>query len=121
MDGSELLVAQLKAEGVDTVFGIPGIHLMHVLDALYHEPSIRFVTTRHEQATTYLADGYSRVTGRPGVAMVVPGNPVKLSKVPELEDEPSPCLGAHTDEVLTELAGTSPDELAGLRADGVIA
>jgi acetolactate synthase-1/2/3 large subunit len=73
MDGSELLVAQLKAEGVDTVFGIPGIHLMHVLDALYHEPSIRFVTTRHEQATTYMADGYSRVTGRPGVAMVVPG------------------------------------------------
>ena len=73
MNGSELLVAQLKAEGVDVVFGIPGIHLMHVLDALHGEPSIRFITTRHEQATTYMADGYSRVTGRPGVAMVVPG------------------------------------------------
>lgn len=73
MNGSELLTAQLKAEGVEVVFGLPGIHLMHALDALYHEPSIRFITTRHEQATTYMADGYSRVTGRPGVAMVVPG------------------------------------------------
>ena len=72
MKGSKLFVAQLEAEGVDVVFGIPGIHLMHVLDAL-HDSSIRFVTTRHEQATTYMADGYSRVTGKPGVAMVVPG------------------------------------------------
>jgi acetolactate synthase-1/2/3 large subunit len=70
--GSELFVAQLEAEGVDVVFGIPGIHLMNVLDAL-HDSSIRFITTRHEQATTYMADGWSRVTGRPGVAMVVPG------------------------------------------------
>lgn len=73
MRGSDLLVAQLRAEGVDTVFGIPGIHLMHVLDALHGEPAIRFITTRHEQATTYMADGYARVTGKPGVAMVVPG------------------------------------------------
>lgn len=72
MKGSELLVAQLAAEGVDVVFGVPGIHLMHALDALHDSP-IRFITTRHEQATTYMADGYSRVTGRPGVAMVVPG------------------------------------------------
>lgn len=71
--GAEVLVAQLRAEGVDTVFGLPGIHLMKVLDALYHEPEIRFITTRHEQATTFMADGYARVTGRPGVAMVVPG------------------------------------------------
>ena len=72
MRGSELFVAQLEAEGVEVVFGVPGIHLMHALDAL-HGSSIRFITTRHEQATTYMADGYSRVTGRPGVAMVVPG------------------------------------------------
>jgi crotonobetainyl-CoA:carnitine CoA-transferase CaiB-like acyl-CoA transferase len=56
-----------------------------------------------------------------GATYVVPGNPVKLSKVPELEDEPSPSLGAHTDEVLAELAGATADELARLRADGVIA
>ncbi|MBL7494958.1 thiamine pyrophosphate-binding protein [Frankia sp. CNm7] len=73
MKGSELLTAQLASEGVEVIFGIPGIHLMHVLDALYDEGRLRFITTRHEQATTYMADGYARVTGRPGVAMVVPG------------------------------------------------
>src|SRR4051794_14398189 len=73
MRGSEVLTGQLVAEGVEVVFGIPGIHLMHVLDAIHDEPGLRFITTRHEQATTYMADGYSRVTGRPGVAMVVPG------------------------------------------------
>lgn len=73
MKGSELLTAQLVAEGVEVVFGIPGIHLMHVLDAIHQEPAIRFITTRHEQATTFMADGYSRVTGKPGIAMVVPG------------------------------------------------
>ena len=46
---------------------------MHALDAFYDEASIRFVTTRHEQGTTYLADGYARASGRPGVAFVVPG------------------------------------------------
>src|SRR5947209_8443820 len=71
--GGELLTAQLRAEGVEVVFGLPGIHLMQVLDALHGEPGIRFITTRHEQATTYMADGYARVSGRPGTAMVVPG------------------------------------------------
>ena len=71
--GAEALVAQLRAEGVEVVFGLPGIQLMQVLDALHGEPDIRFVTTRHEQATTYMADGYARTSGRPGTALVVPG------------------------------------------------
>ena len=71
--GAQLVAAQLRAEGVDVVFGLPGIQLMHLLDAIHGEPGIRFITTRHEQATTYMADGYARTSGRPGVAMVVPG------------------------------------------------
>jgi acetolactate synthase-1/2/3 large subunit len=71
--GSELLTAQLVAEGVEVIFGIPGIHLMHVLDAIHGQPGLRFISTRHEQATTYMADGYARVSGKPGVALVVPG------------------------------------------------
>src|SRR5436309_11442865 len=71
--GAEVLVAQLRGEGVEVVFGLPGIQLMHLLDALHGEPAIRFVTTRHEQATTYMADGYARIGGRPGTALVVPG------------------------------------------------
>src|SRR6478609_5147965 len=73
MTGGQALVAQLVREGVTHVFGLPGDQTMHALDAFYDEASIRFVTTRHEQATTYLADGYARATGRPGVAFVVPG------------------------------------------------
>jgi acetolactate synthase-1/2/3 large subunit len=72
-NGAEALTAQLRAEGVEVVFGLPGIQLMHVLDALHDEPGIRFITTRHEQATTYMADGYARTSGRPGAALVVPG------------------------------------------------
>lgn len=72
--GADALVEQLVREGAGVVFGIPGIHLMPVLDALHgHRDDIRFVTVRHEQAATFMADGYARVSGRPGVALVVPG------------------------------------------------
>ena len=72
--GGTALVEQLAREGVEVVFGLPGVHLMTVLDA-FHERAgtIRFVTTRHEQATGFMADGYARVTGRPGTTLVVPG------------------------------------------------
>ena len=73
ISGGEALVKSLVNEGVEVVFGIPGIQLYGVVAALRDEPSIRFVTTRHEQATTYMADGYARASGKPGVALVVPG------------------------------------------------
>jgi acetolactate synthase-1/2/3 large subunit len=73
LTGGRLLARCLSGEGVRHVFGLPGEQLMHALDGLYHEKDIRFVTTRHEQGTTYMADGYARSSGRPGVAMVVPG------------------------------------------------
>lgn len=71
--GGDILTAQLRAEGVEVIVGLPGIQLMHVLDALQRDGGIRFITTRHEQATTFMADGYARTSGRPGTALVVPG------------------------------------------------
>lgn len=71
--GGRALAAQLRHLGTEVIFGLPGDQLMHLLDGLWHEPDIRFVTTRHEQGTTYMADGYARASGRPGVALVVPG------------------------------------------------
>ncbi|NUU23951.1 MAG: thiamine pyrophosphate-binding protein [Streptomycetaceae bacterium] len=71
--GGHALARQLVAEGVDTVFGLPGDQLMSALDAFVDTPELRYIVTRHEQATTYMADGYARASGRPGVAMVVPG------------------------------------------------
>lgn len=71
--GGEALVDRLKAHGVDSIFLVPGIQLDWAVDALAREPSIRAYVPRHEQTVSYMADGYARVTGRPGVGMVVPG------------------------------------------------
>lgn len=71
--GGEALVKSLVNEGVEVVFGIPGIQVYGIIAALRDEPGIRLITTRHEQATTFMADGYARSSGRPGVALVVPG------------------------------------------------
>ncbi len=73
MSGGEALVKSLVGEGVEVVFGIPGIQIYGIIAALRDEPDIRMITTRHEQATTYMADGYARASGKPGVALVVPG------------------------------------------------
>src|SRR5579884_1844892 len=74
MTGGQALVKALKGEGIDTIFGLPGVQLDWAFDALYEErESIQVVHTRHEQATAYMADGYARTTGRIGVCLVVPG------------------------------------------------
>jgi acetolactate synthase I/II/III large subunit len=73
MTGGEALVRSLYGEGVRVVFGLPGVQLYGVMAALRDEPRIRFIATRHEQATGYMADGYARASGEPGVALVVPG------------------------------------------------
>jgi acetolactate synthase-1/2/3 large subunit len=71
--GGQLVVEGLRRWGVDVVFGLPGVQLDGFFDALAGEPAIRVIHTRHEQATSYMADGYSRATGRVGVCTVVPG------------------------------------------------
>ena len=73
MSGGEALVEALVREGVEVVFGIPGIHMSGIVVALRDEPRIRMVTTRHEAAATHMADGYARVSGKPGVILVIPG------------------------------------------------
>ncbi|SHN46573.1 thiamine pyrophosphate-dependent enzyme [Cryptosporangium aurantiacum] len=73
LTGGQALAGQLVAEGVEVIFGLPGDQLMTALDAFVDRPELRYIVTRHEQATTYMADGYARTSGRPGVAMVVPG------------------------------------------------
>jgi acetolactate synthase I/II/III large subunit len=73
MTGSQALVRSLAREGVEAVFALPGAQIMGIFDALYDQPDIRVITVRHEQTTTFMADGYARVKGRPGVALVVPG------------------------------------------------
>ena len=73
MSGGEAMVESLVREGVDVVFGIPGIHMNGIVVGIRDEPRIGMITTRHEQAAAHMADGYARVSGSPGVVMVVPG------------------------------------------------
>jgi acetolactate synthase-1/2/3 large subunit len=73
MTGGEALAKTLAREGVRVVFGLPGVQLYGVVAGLRDEPGMRVITTRHEQATTYMADGYARAGGDVGTALVVPG------------------------------------------------
>ncbi|MGB8812550.1 MAG: 5-guanidino-2-oxopentanoate decarboxylase [Paracoccaceae bacterium] len=68
----EALVAGLRARGVNVVFGIPGVHTIQLYRGL-PSSGIRHVTARHEQGAAFMADGYARVSGKPGVAFVITG------------------------------------------------
>lgn len=68
----EVLVGLLQAYGVDTVFGIPGVHTVELYRGL-PTTEIRHVTPRHEQGAGFMADGYARVTGKPGVCLIITG------------------------------------------------
>ncbi len=68
------LVEGLIDRGVDTVFGIPGVHTIELYRGLSAAgDKIRHVTPRHEQGAGFMADGYARVSGKPGVAFVITG------------------------------------------------
>ncbi|MBL6773752.1 MAG: 5-guanidino-2-oxopentanoate decarboxylase [Alphaproteobacteria bacterium] len=66
------VVAQLAQRGVRVVFGIPGVHTLELYRGLA-AAGIRHVTARHEQGAGFMADGYARATGEPGVALVITG------------------------------------------------
>lgn len=72
MTGGEALVRNLAAHGTDVVFGIPGNHNLGIYQHLAPN-NIRHVLARHEQGCGYAADGYARVSGQPGVALVTAG------------------------------------------------
>lgn len=86
----EALVARLKARGVDCVFGIPGVHTVELYRGLAAS-GMRHVTPRHEQGAGFMADGYARVTGKPGVAFVITG--------PGLTNTLTPMAQARADSV----------------------
>jgi acetolactate synthase-1/2/3 large subunit len=68
----EHLVELLERHSVDTVFGIPGVHTIELYRGL-GASAIRHITPRHEQGAGFMADGYARVSGKPGVAFVITG------------------------------------------------
>ena len=71
--GGEWIVEALRAEGVRHVFGLPGVHNLAIYDALIRQRDIAHILSRHEQGSGFMADGYARSSGRPGVVVVTTG------------------------------------------------
>ncbi len=122
MTGGEAIVSGLVAHGVDTVFGLPGAQVYGLFDA-FHQAQLKVIGARHEQACGYMAFGYARSTGKPGVFSVVPGPGVLNAGAALLTafgcNEPVLCL---TGQVPTQFLGKGrghlhemPDQLATLR------
>ncbi len=72
LTGAQIIIESLIAEGADVIFGYPGGAILPTYDALL-DSKLRHVLVRHEQGATHMAEGYARVSGRPGVVIVTSG------------------------------------------------
>ncbi|MBV9560699.1 MAG: hypothetical protein JOY90_09595 [Bradyrhizobium sp.] len=122
LTGGEAIMSGLVAHGIDTVFGLPGAQIYGLFDA-FHQAQLKVIGARHEQACGYMAYGYARSSGKPGVFSVVPGPGVLNAGAAMLTafgaNEPVLCL---TGQVPTPFIGKGrghlhemPDQLATLR------
>ncbi|AVT77853.1 acetohydroxy acid synthase [Rhodopseudomonas palustris] len=123
MTGGEAIVQGLVAHDVDTVFGLPGAQIYGLFDG-FAKSQLKVIGARHEQACGYMAFGYARASGKPGVFSVVPGPGVLNASAALLTafgcNEPVMCL---TGQVPSAYLGKGrghlhemPDQLATLRS-----
>jgi acetolactate synthase I/II/III large subunit len=106
MTGAEIVLAALKDNGVEVIFGYPGGAVLPLYDAIFQQNAIRHILVRHEQAAVHAAEGYARSTGKVGVVLVTSG-PGATNAVTGLVDAlmdsiPVICL---TGQVPTHLIG----------------
>ncbi len=73
LSGAEIVIRSLVEENVECIFGYPGGAVLPLYDEIYKQDKIKHILVRHEQAATHAADGYARVTGKPGVVLVTSG------------------------------------------------
>ena len=94
MTGAQALVCSMQREGIRVVFGLPGAGQYEAVDAIWETPKILYLSVRHEQATTYMADGYARAGGGIAGAIVVPGPGLfnALAGMATASDASSPML-----------------------------
>jgi len=107
MSGARALVESLRQQGVKVIFGIIGGAILPTYDALY-DSDIRHILSRHEQCAAHAADGYARVTGRPGVCMATsgPGATNLVTGIANAYMDSSPII-ALTGQVSTRSASSS--------------
>jgi thiamine pyrophosphate-dependent acetolactate synthase large subunit-like protein len=104
--GGEWVVEALRAEGVRHVFGIPGVHNLAVYDALLRQSDVSHVLARHEAGAGFMADGYARASGEPGVVLVTtgPGATNVLTPLAESYSGSVPIVAVMSD-IATDLVG----------------
>jgi thiamine pyrophosphate-dependent acetolactate synthase large subunit-like protein len=104
--GGEWIVDALRAEGVRHVFGIPGVHNLAIYDALLRQTDVTHVLARHEAGAAFMADGYARASGLPGVVVVTTGPGATNTLTPLVESYAGsiPVLVVMSD-VATHLVG----------------
>jgi acetolactate synthase-1/2/3 large subunit len=108
MSGAQAIVATLQTHGVEMVWGIPGVHTIALYDALHGQNAIRHILARHEQGAGYMANGYARATGKPGVALTITG--------PGVTNIATPVADAFTDSIpLLVISSALPRDHAGKR------
>lgn len=109
ISGAQMVIEALIAEGVDTVFGYPGGAIMNVYDEIYKQDNFKHILTRHEQAAVHAAEGYSKASGKVGVALITSG-PGFTNAVTGLAD-------AYMDSIpLVVISGQVPMSLIGTDA-----
>ena len=109
ISGAQMVIEAFIAEGVDTVFGYPGGAIMNVYDEIYKQDKFQHILNRHEQASVHAAEGYSKASGKVGVAMITSG-PGFTNAVTGLAD-------AYMDSIpLVVISGQVPMSLIGTDA-----
>jgi acetolactate synthase-1/2/3 large subunit len=100
LTGAQALIATLRAYDVETIFGIPGVHTLPIYDAIREEPGLRHVLARHEQGAGFMAEGYARISGRPGVVCTITG--------PGATNVATPLADAYADSLPLLVISTGP-------------
>lgn len=107
MTGGEAMIRAAIANGIDTIFGLPGAQIYPMFDAIHQSPDVTAVISRHEQGAAYMAFGYASATGRPGAFAVVPG-PGVLNTTAAL------CTAAGCNKPVLCLTGQIPSDFLGV-------
>ena len=106
MSGAQMICEAIAAEGTKSIFGYPGGAIMNVYDEIYKQDKFEHILTRHEQAAVHAADGYARVSGEVGVAMVTSG--------PGFTNAVTGIATAYTDSIpMVVISGQVPLSLIG--------
>ena len=99
LTGAQAVITTLRAYNVNTIFGIPGVHTLPIYDAIQQESGLRHVLARHEQGAGFMADGYARISGQPGVVCTITG--------PGVTNVATPVADAYADSIPLLVISTS--------------